>query len=334
MALLLGGFILIGIEPGIQMITTDLDLVYVMIWSVALANIVGAGTCVLLAGQIAKLTTIRYALVAPFMFALIYFAAFQATRHWGDLILLTILGTLGVYMKRFGWPRPALLIGFVLGPLVEQNVYVATSVHGWSLLEKPIVILLLVLTALSAYAAYRFKPHRPQMTEDSAHTHIRRWPQLIFYGVLLTIVGTVLFDSFRHEDRLTTVYPWFSVAVALIFLIPIGIQMFLRQSPDATFYDSEREEFSDDLEYRSSEHYLLWLLGLLVGAAVFGFVIGIALFMFTFVRMKAGLKTLPCALFAGIFVIFLGVLQDLMTLEYPMGLLQTWLKVQLPWPLQ
>jgi putative tricarboxylic transport membrane protein len=334
MALLLGGFILIGIEPGIQMITTDLDLVYVMIWSVALANIVGAGTCVLLAGQIAKLTTIRYALVAPFMFALIYFAAFQATRHWGDLILLTILGTLGVYMKRFGWPRPALLIGFVLGPLVEQNVYVATSVHGWSLLEKPIVILLLVLTALSAYAAYRFKPHRPLMTEDSPHTHIRRWPQLIFYGVLLTIVGTVLFDSFRHEDRLTTVYPWFSVAVALIFLIPIGIQMFLRQSPDATFYDSEREEFSNDLEYRSSEHYLLWLLGLLAGAALFGFVIGIALFMFTFVRMKAGLKFLPCALFAGIFVIFLGVLQDLMTLEYPMGLLQTWLEVQLPWPLQ
>jgi putative tricarboxylic transport membrane protein len=172
------------------------------------------------------------------------------------------------------------------------------------------------------------------MTEDSPHTHIRRWPQLIFYGVLLTIVGTVLFDSFRHEDRLTTVYPWFSVAVALIFLIPIGIQMFLRQSPDATFYDSEREEFSNDLEYRSSEHYLLWLLGLLAGAALFGFVIGIALFMFTFVRMKAGLKFLPCALFAGIFVIFLGVLQDLMTLEYPMGLLQTWLEVQLPWPLQ
>jgi TctA family transporter len=334
MALLLGGFILIGIEPGIQMISTDLDLVYVMIWSVALANIVGAGTCVVLAGQIAKLTTIRYALVAPFMFALIYFAAFQATRHWGDLILLTILGTLGVYMKRFGWPRPALLIGFVLGPLVEQNVYVATSVHGWSLLEKPIVILLLVLTALSAYAAYRFKPHRPQMTEDSPHTHIRRWPQLIFYGVLLAVVGTVLFDSFRHEDRLTTVYPWFSVAAALIFLIPIGIQMFLRQSPDATFYDSEREEFSDDLEYRSSEHYLLWLLGLLAGAAVFGFVIGIALFMFTFVRMKARLKIPTCALFAGVFVTFLGVLQHAMTLEYPMGLLQTWLEVQLPWPLQ
>ena len=86
MALLLGGFVLIGIEPGLNMVTEDLDLVYIMIWSVALANVLGAGTCLVLAAQIVKLTTIRYTLIAPFMFALIFFAAFQATRDWGDLI--------------------------------------------------------------------------------------------------------------------------------------------------------------------------------------------------------------------------------------------------------
>lgn len=334
MAILLGGFILIGIEPGIQMLTTQLDLIYVMVWSVALANIVGAGTCVLFAGQIAKLTTIRYAIIAPFMFGLIYFAAFQATRHWGDLILLTVLGTLGIYMKRFGWPRPAMLIGFVLGPLVEKNVYVASSVHGWGLFEKPIVLVLLALTLLSAWAAYKFKPHKPEMAIDGPNTHVRRVPQLIFYGVMLVLVGLVAFDTFRHEDKLTIIYPWFTVGLALIFLVPCGFYMFTKRSPDAVFYDSEREDFSDDIKYRSSEHYILWLLGLIATSALFGFVIGVAGFIFVFVRAKAGFKWLGSAICALLFVLFLGILSHAMTLEYPAGLLQTEFGVELPWPLQ
>ncbi len=76
MALLLGGFILIGIEPGIALIRDEPDLVYLMVWSVAIANIVGAGISIALATQIAKLTTILYTLIAPFMFGLIFFAAF------------------------------------------------------------------------------------------------------------------------------------------------------------------------------------------------------------------------------------------------------------------
>ena len=83
MAILLGGFVLIGIEPGVDMVTYKLDLVYLIIWSVALANIIGAGTCFILAPQISKLTTIKYTLLAPIMFGLIFFAAFQATRSWG-----------------------------------------------------------------------------------------------------------------------------------------------------------------------------------------------------------------------------------------------------------
>ena len=44
--LLLGGFLLIGIEPGIEMVTTQLDMTYLIIWSLALANVLGAGICI------------------------------------------------------------------------------------------------------------------------------------------------------------------------------------------------------------------------------------------------------------------------------------------------
>jgi len=122
MAILLGGFILIGIEPGVTMLTQHLDLTFVMIWSLAIGNVLATALCLLLANHIAKLTTIRYAYLAPFMLVLIFFAAFQATREWADLFALFAMGTLGMFMKRFGWSRPALLIGYFLAPRLEPKV--------------------------------------------------------------------------------------------------------------------------------------------------------------------------------------------------------------------
>jgi len=334
MAILLGGFVLIGIEPGIHIITSQLDLVYLMIWSVALANIIGAGTCVFLADHIAKLTTIRYTLVAPFMFGLIFFAAFQASRHWGDLILLMVLGTLGVYMKRFGWPRPALLIGFVLAPQVEQMVYVTYSVHGFKVLEKPIVLVLLALTILSIFVAIRFKPNKPAMSNDGPYAARGKKPQLMFYALLLGFVALVTGDTFRHEENLTVIYPWFSAGLTLLFLVPVGLQLVAGKQPATVFYDSEREEFNEHIEYRSSEYYLLWLLGMLGVSALLGFVIGVAAFIYAFIFKKAEWGHRNSALCAGTFVLFLGALSHFMTLDYPAGVLQTVFEIDLPWPLQ
>src|SRR3546814_17112652 len=59
-AILLGGMILLGVEPGITMVTQNLSLVYTIIWTLAIANVVGAGTCILLAGPIARLSSINF----------------------------------------------------------------------------------------------------------------------------------------------------------------------------------------------------------------------------------------------------------------------------------
>ena len=110
--LLLGGFILIGIEPGLDMVTTHLDLTYLMIWSLAIANILGAGLCIGFASHISKITLIRYYILAPVMIVLIFFATFNINRDWYDFIGLLTFGLIGITFKNFGWSRPALLIGF------------------------------------------------------------------------------------------------------------------------------------------------------------------------------------------------------------------------------
>ncbi len=330
MALLLGGFILIGIEPGLGMITEELDLVYLIIWSVALANIIGAGTCLFLAAPIAKLTTIRYALIAPFMFGIIFFAAFQATRDWGDLIALFIVGALGVYMKRFGWPRPALLIGFVLSGKVEASIYHTFQVYKLTFLERPIVLVLAVLIVFSIFAAARYKSGG-EPAEKGVHAATGLAPQTVFYFVVLVFTLVVLGDGLRWQI-LTGLYPITSSLLTLAFLVPLGIQMARTKHANNVFFDTERAAFGAAVDRRSNEHYLLWLAGMLAVSAVAGFVIGISAFIYAFMRVKARVPHWACALGAAVFVLLLGILSHLLALEYPQGLLQDY--VELPWPLQ
>jgi putative tricarboxylic transport membrane protein len=331
MALLLGGFILIGIEPGIEMITSEANVVYLMIWSVALANIFGAGACLILASQIARLTTIRYTLIAPFMFGLIFFAAFQATREWGDLIMLMVLGTIGVYMKRFGWPRPALLIGYVLSTRVETSIYQTITTYGLSFLSHPIVIVLLVLTVISIIAAIRYKPNTSKITDDGVHACRNLAPQSLFFAAIFMLALVVLWDGLQW-DILTGVYPMFAGGLCLLFMIPMGIEMYLTKASAIVFYDSERDEIEGSVERRSNEYYLIWLLGMLAVSALAGFVVGVGSFIYIFVRLKAGVSHFFCAIYAGVFVLLLGTLSHFMTLQYPEGILQSY--ITLPWPLQ
>ncbi len=70
------------------MINNNLNFTYAIVWLLALANVVGTLICIGAAGGIARLTTIRFALLAPFLFMIIAFAAFQSGQDIMDLVAL------------------------------------------------------------------------------------------------------------------------------------------------------------------------------------------------------------------------------------------------------
>src|SRR3981081_2999138 len=94
MAILLGAFLIHGLVPGPDMLTKNLSITYAMVWSVALANILGAGACFAFSPQLARLATLRYTLILPAVLGIIYIGAFEATRQWGDLFSLHAYGLL------------------------------------------------------------------------------------------------------------------------------------------------------------------------------------------------------------------------------------------------
>jgi TctA family transporter len=165
MAIFLGGIFLLGIEPGPAMMTDHLDLVYTAIWSLAFANIFGAGICLLLSRPITQLTFIPFKILAPFLIMIIVLAAYQGTRDWGDFIALLGTGVLGWMMKRFGWPRPAALIGFVLSANAESYLFISVQRYGTKWLLRPGVLILGSIIALSVAAGVFWQTSRQRSTE-------------------------------------------------------------------------------------------------------------------------------------------------------------------------
>jgi putative tricarboxylic transport membrane protein len=329
MAVFLGGLILIGVEPGIGMIERNLDLTYIIIWSLALANVIGAGVCLFLARPIAMLTLVRYTLLAPFMIAIIYFAAFQATRAWADLIALFALGFFAMYMKRFGWSRPAFLIGFVLSMRLDASVYQSVQTYGLDFLRRPGVQLILALTAISIVLAARMKPHRAPLTDTGPHAPVNKRPQGTFLLALIAIVGWIIYDAWQYTF-LAQVFPMSVALITLALLIAVLILMRLHR-PNYVFYDAEVEIAADGRPVRGELHFQAWMLGLLASVALLGFVLGILTYIALFLRVKAQTAwhwAIVAPFGAGL---VLSVLAHYLVLDYPKGLLQS--LVELPWPL-
>jgi TctA family transporter len=329
MAIFLGGLILIGVEPGIGMLERHLDLTFLIIWSLAIANVLGTALCLLLAKPISRITLVPFAMVAPFMIAIIYFAAYQVTRSWYDLITLFVLGVFGVYMKRFGWSPPALLIGFVVADRLDASVYQSVQVYGMSFLQRGGVQVMIALIIVSIVLAVRFKRASEPLTADGPHAPVNRGPQLIFLGLVTASVIYVIYEMTRYAF-LARVFP-LSVAIITLGLLIAAFALSLRNRPSYVLQDSEHESTGLDRPAHSMWHYQGWMLGLLGASAALGFVLGIFAFIMVFLRVKAGVAWPKAALAASGAVVVLSVLSYILVLDYPQGLLQQ--LVEMPWPL-
>jgi TctA family transporter len=145
MAILLGAFLIHGLVPGPDMLHKNLDITYAMVWSVALANILGAGACYAFSPQFARLATLRYTLILPAVLSIVYIGAFEASRSWGDLFALLLFGVFGWVMKQYKWPRPPLVLGLVLGDSIERYMFISIERYSYTWLFRPVVAILLLM---------------------------------------------------------------------------------------------------------------------------------------------------------------------------------------------
>ncbi len=149
-AIVLVGLLFYGIAPGLGMLDQHLDVMVAIVVTLALGNLLITMLGMVATGQIAKVTLVPYPLLAAALFPLVFIAAFQSTTAWGDILVLIGAGMLGLAMKWLGWPRPPFILGFILGGIIEKNLWTAVGVFGpLGMLTRPISIILLIFAILS-----------------------------------------------------------------------------------------------------------------------------------------------------------------------------------------
>ncbi|MEM7343562.1 MAG: tripartite tricarboxylate transporter permease [Chloroflexota bacterium] len=156
-AVLLGAFIILGLQPGPRMLkeTADLNITILIIITLALANVFGTLACLGMSGVVARLATVPAARLAPFVLVIMLAGAYQSTRNWGDLMAFLIIGLLGWVMRRLKYPLAPLLIGFVLSVGVERYLWLSTARYEWTWLSRPGVIIIAIITVALTVGSFR-----------------------------------------------------------------------------------------------------------------------------------------------------------------------------------
>lgn len=345
MAILLGAFLIHGLVPGPDMLTKNLSITYAMVWSIALANILGAGLCYLFSGQFARLATLRYSLILPSVLGIIYIGAFQGSRHWGDLYTLLLFGVLGWVMKQAKWPRPPLILGIVLGEVVERYMFISVQRYGLEWMTRPVVIAVFALALIGLL--------RPLLADVKAHGGLARMaaefgrPRLrtsgLFYGFMIVVLGTMLSQA-QTWNFPARIVPTVTGGLALVFAT-LGLvnQIFrtshgsraggLKEAAQAEVQGKIHMDLASDTGHLPrgvvlwrAARFFGWLAAFMISMAVIGLIPTVPLFVVAFMRLENREPwriVLPQAI--GLTLFIYVVFDRLLAIPWPQTLLGQWL---------
>ena len=172
MAILFGALLIAGVSPGKQLLTDRLDLTMVMVWSLVISNIIGAVLCLCFTRYLAKITALPGIAVVAVTAPIIMLSSYADDGIAEHMLMLIGLGVLGYFMRQTGWPRAPLLVGFVLGGIVETNLINSVRLFGLGFLTRPITLVLFVLLLVS-FAYGIVSQWRRRAAPGAATTQIR-----------------------------------------------------------------------------------------------------------------------------------------------------------------
>jgi len=275
MAVLLGAFLMHGLQPGPDMLTKHLDLTYTIVWSLTLAHVIGALICLSGSRWLAQISRIRPEILLPIVLAFVFVAAFQGSHDWGDLYTLLAFGIVGWFMKDFGWPRPPLVLGLVIGSLFERYLFISTELYGLGWVLRPVV---LVILAIVAWCLYRpLAKLAFDVITQLRTVGVRRFrlsPPAAFTLVIIALIVAAIVSALDWPTPAKLV-PLTACAIALVTTMLNLVYEVLGPEPAAP----ERAQATPRVIA-----YFGWLALLLALIALIGFIPAICVFIFSYMR--------------------------------------------------
>ena len=344
MAILLGAFLIHGLVPGPDMLTKNLSITYSMVWSVALANILGAGLCYAFSPQFARIATLRYTLILPAVLGIVYIGAFEASRQWGDLITLLFFGLVGWIMKQAKWPRPPLILGVVLGDTIERYMFISIERYGLSWMLRPIVALLFLMAIVGLV--------RPLLSDIRSQGGLRKMltsfqaprfhPSQLFTIFMIVLIGAAVAVASRWDFSAKVV----PLVVGTAALTAAALSLFndmcrkpAAAAPEGLAGQAQHQvEEKIHMDLTSDTGHLpvreiivraAWFFGYLIAfmgvMAVIGLIPTVAVFVVFFMRWEAQERWTLVIPYAAALVIFIWFTFDyVMSVPWPPTLIGQW----------
>lgn len=169
LAVLLGGLLVYGLQPGPLLFQKNADFVWTVIASFYIGNIILLVLNLPLIGMWVWLTRIPYGILGPLILLLSFLGAYTVRNSMFDVAVSLVFGGVGYLLRKYQWPLAPLLLAFILGPLLEKYLIQSLSMSGGSLLiffQRGLSLALIVVAALLLVASLAMVRYTSQRVRE------------------------------------------------------------------------------------------------------------------------------------------------------------------------
>jgi len=169
-AVLLGALLGLGVTPGPLLLQEEPDLFWGLAASMYVGNVFLLLLNLPLVGVFIKALKVPRWILIPSVAALAFVAVYAVNGSAFDLVLMTMFGAVGYLMRKFDFPLAPVVLGLVLGPLMEKNLRRAMALSGGDLgvlFDSPIALTLWGLAAVSLLAPTLMRRWAPELVDET-----------------------------------------------------------------------------------------------------------------------------------------------------------------------
>lgn len=156
-AILIGVLVVKGVEPGPTLFTQNTDTLYALYIMFIIANLLLLPLGFMLIRGASSILRIPRAILMASIVAVSVVGAYAINNGYLEVVIVLVFGILGVLFERFGLPLAPVVLGIVLGPIVERNFLNSVIKTDWDFTQffnRPISAVLIVLTVLMLLAPF------------------------------------------------------------------------------------------------------------------------------------------------------------------------------------
>mgnify|MGYP000860142417 CR=1 FL=1 len=171
-ALLLGGLMMHGITPGPLLFTTDGDLVYGIFAALLLGNVVMAFVMLKGMKHFSKVLKIKKHILLPIVMTLCLVGSFGLNNRIFDMWCVLFFGIMGYFLEKIEIPNAPIIMGFILGPIIELNLQRGMMASDGSLLPlitRPVAAIFILIGVLTIILTFYRNANRGRTNTENSN---------------------------------------------------------------------------------------------------------------------------------------------------------------------